>query len=180
MHHLRTLFILIALGLLPTSAYAQEHAPTTVLVVRHAEKVISDNEDPPLTQLGAERARSLIEVAREAGVTTIYSTPFRRTRDTAAPLAEALGVAITTFPIEGSAAEHSAALARELLEEHAGETVLVVGHSNTVPDIVRALGGSAMESMTESEYDHLLIVVVPEQGAVRTIHARYGPPSGTP
>lgn|SRR5680860_931018 len=151
---------------------------TTVMVVRHAEKVVSDDSDPPLTELGQERARALIEVAREAGVTAIYSTPYKRTQNTAAPLAEALDIAITTFPVEGSAEQHSTALAQDALEHHAGESVLIVGHSNTVPAIVRALGGSAMESMTESEYDHLLIVIIPENGNVRTIHARYGPPSG--
>lgn len=148
-----------------------------MIVVRHAEKVVSDDPDPPLTELGHARAAALIEVAREAGVTAIYSTPFKRTQNTAAPLADALGVSITTFPVEGGAEQHAAALGEDVLKNHAGESVLIVGHSNTVPEIVRALGGSAMESMTESEYDHLLIVIIPEEGDPRTIHGRYGPPS---
>jgi hypothetical protein len=63
--------------------------------------------------------------------------------------------------------------AREILTRHAGESVLVVGHSNTVPQIVQALSGRAVAEMTEEEYDHLFVVVVPPQGVPRLFKTRY-------
>ncbi len=172
-------YVLLLAGLFATpelAAQVTSEGTTTIMVVRHAEKMASEDPDPPLTELGHQRASALIDVAREAKITAIYSTPYRRTQSTAAPVAAAMGIPVTTFQVEGNAEQHSRALANDLLENHAGKSVLVVGHSNTVPAIVRALGGSAMESMTESEYDHLLIVVIPGDSEVRTIHARYGPP----
>lgn len=152
-------------------------SPTTVLVVRHAEKVVTDDADPPLSAEGAARADALVRVAEAAGVSVIYTTQLQRTRDTARPLAARLNVPITELPIEmGEAATYPERLAAEILGRHRGESVLVVGHSNTVPGIVEALGRIPVPPITEAEYDHLFVVVIPASGAPRVVGARYGQP----
>lgn len=169
-----------AVCLLLTSATAlARQAPTTVLLVRHAEKVVVDDADPPLSPAGERRARALAGVAAEAGVSAIYSTPFRRTQATVQPLAERLGLTVRILEIGPGGAEASAAeQARRIRAEHGGQVVLVVSHSNTVPLIIEALGGPAGPALDESDYDSLFIVTVPETGPARLIRARYGEPDG--
>ncbi len=150
-------------------------APTVILVVRHAEKATDGGEDPPLREAGVQRAQALVEVAAEAGVTAIYSTPFRRTRETARPVAERLGLTVRQLEVESSdASAYARALAREVLSKHRGGTVLVVGHSNTVPLVVEALGGGSVPAIADDEYDRLFIVVVSRAGPARIVKVRYG------
>lgn len=172
----RFTFILICiLGLsLPACAQSAE-PPTVVMVIRHAEKAADQGSDPSLTEDGAARARSLIEAAGDAGVAAIYSSQFKRTQETVAPLAAHLGLTVTTVEISGAnMAAYPTLLAEQILADHRGETVVVVNHSNTVPLIVEALGGAAVDEITEEEYDHFFVVVVPATGPVRTIRAQYG------
>jgi broad specificity phosphatase PhoE len=88
---------------------------------------------------------------KDAGVGAIYVTEFKRTQQTAAPLSKALGIPVTTVP-----ARETAALVEKL--KSSKETVLVVGHSNTVPEIVKGLGIPDAPTIAETEYDNLLIV----------------------
>ena len=169
---LRVLLLLV-LAALPLAA--QERAPTTVILVRHAEKAAAPAEDPPLTRAGRERAQALMAIAREAGVTAIITTQFARTRETAHPAAEALKITpevVTTM----AGGQHAQNVARAALA-HPGAVVLVVGHSNTVPGIVAALGAPQPPPICDSSYDDLYIVTVPASGPARVIHARYGEPS---
>lgn len=173
-------FLLLLAGLsAPRMAAAQApEAPTVVLVVRHAEKAQDDPRDPSLTEAGRLRAAALVEAARGAGVTAIYTSQFKRTRETAKPLAEALGAPVLTFPIAAPTfATYPKRLASAIRTRHPGETVVVVNHSNTVPLIVEALGGQPAGPISEEEYDDLYIVIIPAEGPVRTIHTRYGPPT---
>lgn len=147
-------------------------ATTTVILVRHAEKAAQPAADPPLTAEGTARARALVDVARAAGVTTIITTPFARTRATAGPLAAALG--ISPDEVNPHAPDHAARVAALIRTKHAGEVVLVVGHSNTIPKIVEALGAGAQREICDGEYDDLYIVSLPASGKTRLIHARYG------
>jgi broad specificity phosphatase PhoE len=150
---------------------------TVVLLVRHAEKE-AGAEDPALTPAGRERAEALREVAGSAGVSAVYTTQLRRTRETAQPLAERLGVPVTVREVHWQQVrEHVEAVAREVLSRHRGETVLVVGHSNTVPLLAEALAGVPVPPLPESEYDRLYMVVVPPVGPARLLQARYGAPS---
>jgi broad specificity phosphatase PhoE len=180
MEHLRprvalsvaTLVLLLLAGV-PAHGWSQER-PTTVIVVRHAEKASVEGRDPPLSEAGEQRARALIEAVGAAGVKAIYATQFQRTQQTARPLAEHLGVPLTVFAATADARQHAATLAGEILSKHAGEVVVVVGHSNTVPEIVQALGGTAVPEIPESEYHNLFVVVIPSSGPPSTIRARYG------
>jgi broad specificity phosphatase PhoE len=146
--------------------------PTVVLLVRHAEKATQPAQDPPLTEAGAERARALVAVAGDAGVTAIITTQFERTRRTAEPTAIALHVTPEVVQA-GAMPQHAKAVADQVLK-HAGGTVLVVGHSNTIPAIVGALGAPQPRDLCDSEYDRLFVVVIGDGGPPRLIRSRYG------
>lgn len=156
--------------------FAQEaDSPTVVIVIRHAEKATDQGNDPGLTEKGAQRAQALIDAVGDAAVAAIYSSQFKRTQDTVAPLADSLGVSITTMEVSGANIKaYPQELAHDILQNHRGETVVVVNHSNTVPLIVEALGGMAAGEITEEEYDDFFIVILPASGPVRTIRAQYG------
>jgi len=145
--------------------------PTVVLLVRHAEKAAQPPQDPPLSEAGAARAQALVGVARDAGVTAIITTQYERTRKTAEPTATALHV--TPEVVEAGAVQHAKAVADQILK-HPGGTVLVVGHSNTVPAIVGALGAPRPRDLCDSEYDQLFVVVIGDAGPPRLIRSRYG------
>ena len=148
---------------------------TTVVVVRHAEKSSDDPRDPTLNAAGQERARLLTSVLKDAGVTSIYTTQYKRTRQTAEPLAQQLGIAIVERPASAAnAATYARDLAQEILAKGAGKGVLVVGHSNTVPDIVKALSGTTVPAITDPEYDHIFVVVIPASGSPRLMPLRFG------
>lgn len=137
-------------------------APETsaIYLVRHAEKVtdggamiVDDPRDPPLTAEGEARAEALADTLEDAGITQIWSSDYTRTRDTAAPFAERLGLEVQLY--DPSALEP---FAGRLLVQR-GETVLVVGHSNTTPDLVEFLGGDGGTPILEAtEYDRLYVV----------------------
>jgi len=150
---------------------------TTVIVVRHAEKSTDDPRDPSLSTAGQDRARALSALLKNAGVTDIYTTQYKRTRQTAEPLAQQFGITIADRPItSANSATYARDLAQEILTRSAGKAVLVVGHSNTVPDIVKALSGSTVPAITDPEYDHVFIIVIPTSGSPRLMQLGFGHP----
>ena len=160
---------LLAAGL--SSGGAQAPATTTVILARHAEKASTPAADPPLTPAGAARARALLAAVRDAGVSAIITTQFVRTKSTAAPTAAALG--ITPEVVTASGATHAQDVAAAI-RKHAGQTVLVVGHSNTVPAIIAALGAPEPPPICDEAYDNLYIVTIPPSGPAKLIEAKYG------
>jgi probable phosphoglycerate mutase len=156
----RTLLALTALLTLATHA-----APvTTVILVRHAEKVAGApamNDDPALTPEGETRAKNLARMLAKSGITSIYTTPFTRTRNTAAPLATALNVT----PIEvKTGPTYAADVVAKIRALPAGSTVLVVGHSNSTPNVMKALGIANPPSIDDAtEFDNLFIVTLAEE-----------------
>ena len=146
---------------------AQE--PVVVYAVRHAERAEDGTNDPPISQEGQARARLLTQLLADAGITRIHSTDFKRTRQTAAPTAEAAGLSPEIYDPRDLAAFAAH------LKGQAGRH-LVVGHSNTTPALVQALGGDAHGAIAEMEYDRLYVVVVPAQGPVTTVLVRFGAP----
>src|SRR5690606_34152293 len=158
-------------------------APTTVLIVRHAERADAGagERDPALSEAGIERAHALAEVAADAGVTAILATQFQRTRLTAQPLAERLGVPVSVVEVgQGGIRAHVEAIAREIRSTHAGGVVLVVSHSNVVPLIVRELSGREVPEIADDRYDDLFIVTLVPDAEPRLVRARYGEPTRTP
>ena len=171
----RALALWFACCCLATLAWpAAEPGPTTVFLVRHAEK--TDGRDPALSAPGVERARELARITADAGIAAIYSTQFTRTRQTAQAVAERLGLSVIEVAVGGDSIEtHARELADRILEEHAGQRVLVVGHSNTVPEVIQALGVSPEPRLTEKDYDDLFVVTVYDSARAGLIHLHYGP-----
>ena len=168
---LKVLFILVALG--AASCGRPDGVPTVVLVVRHAEKA-SDAEDSPLTEAGAQRAQALARLAEGAGVSAVYSSQFRRNLDTVKPFAERAGINVAQAPVNlQSPGGYGKALAADILDKHAGRTVLVVGHANTVGATVEALAGRPAPP-GDVQYGDLFVVVVPRAGAPMSLKAQYG------
>ena len=148
-----------------TSEAAPTQASVVVFLVRHAEKV-DDSRDPALSEAGRARAELLADVLRDAGITVIWSTDYQRTRGTAEPLARRLGIEIRSY--NPSALELFARQLRALPGRH-----LVVGHSNTTPDLARALGGDPRGAIDDAEYDRLYAITLGGE-SVTTALMRYG------
>lgn len=152
----------------------KQQGSTVVLIVRHADKA-SEEEDSPLSDMGRQRAQALALVAQDAGVSAIYTTQFKRNHETAQPLAERIGVAVTELPVNlQNPGDYGKRLAADILDKHRGQTVLVIGHGNTVASIAEGLTGRTQQ-LGDIQYSDLLIVSVPPSGQEATlIRAQYG------
>ena len=168
---LLALFAVTLLAAAPAPARAPA-AATVVLLVRHAERAPGAG-DVPISDLGRSRALALAEIGKVAGVSAIITTQFQRTRQTAAPLAEALGLTPVVVNTQADVARHAADVAAAVRQQ-AGKTVLVVGHSNTIAPIVAALGGPGFPDFCDPEYDNLIVMVLDAEGGVRTVRSRFG------
>jgi broad specificity phosphatase PhoE len=141
----------------PATADAQK----LVLLVRHAERAdggappagMTARPDPELSTEGKRRADRLAEMLRDAGVTRIVVTEFRRTKETAQPLARRQGLAVTVVP-----SADSASAAPRVISSGPDDIVLVVGHSNTLPAILAGLGGPAI-TIDDADYGNLFVYV---------------------
>jgi 2,3-bisphosphoglycerate-dependent phosphoglycerate mutase len=161
--------LVLAVGLAAPGVAQQ--SPTVVYLVRHAEKQDDGTRDPALTDQGAERASLLSHMLRDAGITHIHSTEFKRTQLTAAPLAQVTGLEVGSYDPRDLPAFAS------WLKANPGRH-LVSGHSNTTPGLVKALGGEPGDPIEEAhEYDRLYIVTIAPDETVATILLRYGPSS---
>ena len=165
-------FVLAVTG---TAHSALAQAATVVLVVRHAERAPGSG-DPPLSDAGLARATALAEIGKLSGVSAIVTTQLQRTRQTAGPLAEALKVTPVVVSTQPDLVRHAAEVAAAV-RQHSGKTVLVVGHSNTVPAIVAALGGPKLPDFCEPEYDNLITLILDASGSVRVVRTRFGAPT---
>ena len=143
---------------------------TTFVIVRHAEKATDDPRDPSLSEAGHARAQALARLLADASLNAVYATPYRRTQQTASPTAESHGISVSTY----DAAIPAAQFAKQLRATYAqGETVLVVGHSNTLPDIAATLSGQQTDAMPEVEFDRLYRIRVTTDGKASLATERY-------
>jgi broad specificity phosphatase PhoE len=140
---------LILAGLLAMLGAMPATAADTVYVIRHLQK--ESGADPALTAEGRAGASALAELLADKGVTAIFATETRRAMETAAPLAARLGIAITPYDPGDPAA---------LAKVAAGVkgAILVVGHSNTVPQLVASFGGAEPAAIADDEFGTLYIV----------------------
>jgi broad specificity phosphatase PhoE len=169
----RVVAVLLLLACGVVSCDRARQGSTVVLIVRHAEKA-SDADDSPLTEAGAQRAQALVRAAGDAGVSAIYATQLKRNRDTAQPLAQRLGVGVTEMPVNlQNPGDYGKRLAADILEKHRGQTVVVVGHGNTVASIVEGLTGRAA-SLGDIQYSDMFIVTIPPTEPAGVIKAQYG------
>ena len=151
-------------------------AEQLIFVVRHAERAdggagvatggMMAPNDPPLSEAGAERAKRLAAMLASADVKHVFTTEFQRTRGTAAPLAEKAGITPAVV-----SSRDAASLLRQV--RTASGNALIVGHSNTVPDVLKQLGVAAPITIADDEYDNLFVVVRPASGEPTLIRLRY-------
>lgn len=172
-----SLCLIVFLIALPMAVGAEETVQTTVVVVRHAEKQ-SDGTDPGLTQAGEARATALADLLQDTQVSAAFTTQYRRTALTAAPVIEVHEADPLVLPVASSNVEaHADGIAERILADYAGNTVLIVGHSNTVPAIVEAFGPWTVEPLSGADYDRLFIINHRSGAKSSLIRARYGEPS---
>lgn len=163
----RTALSLLITVLVAAPAAAQH----TIFLVRHAERADAASgvsptmaTDPDLSQAGRARAESLALALRDAKITAIYVTKYKRTQQTAAPLARALGLTVNIVTAD------AAAVVKQL--DAAKGNVLVVGHSNTVPDVIKGLGVAAPVTIGDDEFDNLFIVTTGTPPSMLRLHYR--------
>lgn len=151
-------------------------APTMVLLVRHAEKAVQPADDPPLSEAGTARARALAAALGDARVSAVIVSSRLRTRATAQPLLDTLRLTPEVVPLGGAGAAHVKGVAAAV-RRHAGQVVLVVGHSNTVPAIIAALGGPRLPDICDAAYSNLYVLFLDVPGApgtARLVRTHYG------
>ena len=145
---------------------------TTVYVVRHAEKLNPSDPDTPLSPEGQVRAHELAKTLARAGVQRIYATTKLRTQQTVAPLAELRGLEVVL--LEPGAVDE---LVQRISTEDVNLVVVVAGHSNTVPNIVKGLSMVDVGGIPEERYDRLFKVVISADGKAKVEELRFGVPT---
>lgn len=152
-----------------TATTPQSPAPVVIYLVRHAEKAIDETDDPPLALAGQIRVQVLRHLLAESNLTYIHTTDWKRTRETARPIARDMGIEPSIYDAGDLAA--FAATLKATPGHH-----LVVGHSNTTPMLVETLGGDPSTPIHDLEYDRLYIVVIPPGLPPVTTILRFGEP----
>lgn len=164
---MKTVLLAAFLALAPAVASAQ----SMVIFVRHAERadggaantgMTGKPADPLLSAAGEARAAKLATMFADAGIKAIYTSEFRRTQDTGKPLAAKLGFTVT--PVASSDVN---VLVQKIKAEHPKDVVMIVGHSNTIPEAIKAFGGPEVK-MADDEYS-AIYVLSPATGAMTLI-----------
>jgi broad specificity phosphatase PhoE len=169
------LYLILLLTVAPVSR-AHDETPagvTTVVIVRHAEKADA-SRDTALSSAGKARAEALASALESAGVGVVYGTQFQRTRLTAEPLTRRLNLPVVERPVGDDVPAYARDLARDVLAKEKGKTVLIVGHSNTVPELVKAFSGATVAPLAEADFDRIFVIVAPASGPARLFKTRYG------
>ena len=138
-------------------------AQPVVVIVRHAEKAANGGNDPDLSSAGRARAEALARILKDSGTTAIFTTEFKRTQETAAPTSTATHVTPTVV-----AAKDTAALVARLHQLNGN--ALVVGHGDTIPNILKALGINSSINIPDADYSELLIVILGDKPQLFRLH----------
>ena len=167
MRLLPLLFLLIS-----CSGFTQEkeNEVTTLILVRHAEKMDDGTRDPELSAAGKERAQALVDLLSETHVDAIYTTPYKRTRETVAPLALVKEITVNEYkPQDWDTL-------KKIVEENKGKTIVMVGHSNTTPWVANVLVGEEKKypDWKDDDYNNVLIVSVFGVGPANVTWLTYG------
>ncbi|MFC5460331.1 SixA phosphatase family protein [Massilia niabensis] len=158
---------LVLTMLTPVAALAE---PSMIYLVRHGEKAL-EGKDPDLTPQGQQRARNIAAMLGKTGIAHVFSTPTNRTRQTAQPLAQQNGVRVELY--DPKTPQALVAKVKTL-----SGAVLVVGHSNTLPELVRLFGGQPGADVADNEYDRLYQLISGPNAAVTTVLFTSLPPTG--
>mgnify|MGYP003575751221 FL=1 len=155
-------FLLLLLG-----GWLPGFGQRTVVVVRHADK-IDDTDDAVLSPTGEDQAKRLAHVLKDVGIRAIYTTQFKRTIQTAAPLADLLKIQTRAYE-----QTDVGGVVKEIQQKHPTEVVMVVGHRSTVPKILEQFGASEPVALETSEYDSLFILTLPPRQSPTLLHLRF-------
>ena len=153
----------LALFLLVFVSVSIASAQPVVVIVRHAEKAANGGSDPDLSSTGRARADELARILKDSGITAIFTSEFKRTQETAAPSATSIGVTATVIP-----AKDTAALVAKLHQLNGN--ALVVGHGDTIPNIIKALGIDSPINIPDEDYSEFLIVTVGDKPHLFRLH----------
>ncbi len=153
----------LALFLLLFVSASIASAEPVIVIVRHAEKAANGGNDPDLSPAGRARADALARILKDAGITAIFTSEFKRTQETAAPTATSTHVAPTVVT-----AKDTAGLVAKLHQMKGN--ALVVGHGNTIPNIIRALGIENSINIPGADYSELLIVTLGDKPQLFRLH----------
>ncbi len=142
-------------------------AQRVLVVVRHADK-IDNSHDAALSPAGELQAKRLAHVLKDAGITAIYTTQFKRTAQTARPLAELLKIAPFVYE-----QQDVTGVVKEIQRKHPGGAVMVVGHRSTVPRILKQFGSRTEVALGSGEYDSLFIMNLSQGRPPTLLHLRF-------
>jgi broad specificity phosphatase PhoE len=140
-------------------------AGPAIFFVRHAEKATTGGDDMDISDAGGARAESLATLLKDAEISALYTTELKRTQQTAAPLAKALHLEPIVIP-----AKDQAGLITKL--KGSSGNVLVVGHGNTIPDLIKTLGITTPINIADNDYDNLFVVLLEEKPRLIRLHFR--------
>jgi 2,3-bisphosphoglycerate-dependent phosphoglycerate mutase len=145
------------------SAGASVEASPILFVVRHAEKATTGGNDPELSVAGQQRAEALARILKDAEVSAIFTTEFKRTQETAAPTAKATQITPTIVPANDIPG---------LVEKLHGlkGNALIVAHGNTIPDLVEALAIATPVNIPENDYSELLVIILSDKPQLLRLH----------
>jgi broad specificity phosphatase PhoE len=162
---------MLAATAFPVGVRAISEPPTTLILVRHAEKAVvpPENKDPDLSPAGQVRAQELVKMFGDTGIAAIYATQYKRTQQTVKPLADKLGLAVTKVN-----AKETGELVKQIRARNAGQVIFIAGHNNTVPEIIAAMGGPHLAIIPETEYDNLYFLTVYNDGSEKLNKMKYG------
>lgn len=165
----RILFVFLVL-IIGQSAEAQE-TTTRIWIVRHGEKVLTDSKekDPELNTEGKERAEALVEYLKGKKIDVLFSTDYKRTRETLSPLATQRGLGLKYYD-----SKDNSALVDTILNSYKGKNVLICSHSNRILGIITAFGAlSPIKEITEQDYSHIFLLEIKGE-QVKLKHKHYG------
>ena len=148
----RALVLGAALALLGTSSDA------AIFIVRHAERLSLEDDASLLSPAGKKRALELKRVLSDVELRAVYCTEYKRSRQTAEPTAKAHG--LEAIQIDS---DKTPALVEALVKHPPEEDVLVVGHTDTIGELLAALGVVRKVAIAKTEFDNLF-VVTPREG----------------
>ncbi len=151
-----------------------------MFLIRHAEKADEPRQDPPLIEKGVARSQELARLLSASGVKAIFTSQFLRTKQTAEPLAKQLNLVPASLTLKSNPtnprliSEQSTAELTNKILERAGQSVLVIGHTNSIPDVIKMLGGDIVPTIDEKTFNDLFVVTVYAKGKARVVHLKYG------
>lgn len=166
------IFLLFGLSFVPLHAFQEDRSPTLFFIIRHVEKQ-AEKDDPGLSPEGIKRAEMYAKVFEHEHFSAILVTQYKRTLETALPIAKTFGISPVTVRIEPQKMEsHIADLLSIVYREHKGEKVLVISHSNVIPKLLQSLGCDGEIEIKDEEYYNLFIVTVTNEGNVSCVRLR--------